>query len=97
MREEAIRLAEVAVRERRTHLGYLGEVLAAEVDDRQARRRARRVAEAKFPASSGSADFDTGASTIPPPRWHASRPGRTSTPVNPWSCSVTPAPARRTC
>ena len=66
VREEAIRLAEVAVRERRTHLGYLGEVLAAEVDDRQARRRARRVAEAKFPRLKRLADFDTGASTIPP-------------------------------
>ena len=54
------------LRARRTHLGYLGEVLAAEVDDRQARRRARRVAEAKFPRLKRLADFDTGASTIPP-------------------------------
>lgn len=65
VRDEAIRLAEVAVRERRTHLGYLGEVLAAEVDDRQERRRARRVAEAKFPRLKRLADFELDASTIP--------------------------------
>ena len=65
VRDEAIRLAEAAVRERRTHLGYLGEVLAAEVDDRLERRRARRVAEAKFPRLKRLADFDLNANTIP--------------------------------
>ena len=67
VRDEAIRLAEVAVRERRTHLGYLGEVLAAEVDDRLERRRSRRVAEAKFPRLKRLADFNLDASTIPAP------------------------------
>lgn len=33
VRAEAARLAEIAKRERQTHLGYLAEVLAAEVDD----------------------------------------------------------------
>jgi hypothetical protein len=34
VRTEAARLADIALRERRTHLGFLAEVLAAEVDDR---------------------------------------------------------------
>lgn len=46
VRTEATRLADIALRERQTHLGYLAEVLAAEVDDRTARRRARRIADA---------------------------------------------------
>ena len=65
VRDEAVRLAEVAVRERRTHLGYLAEILAAEVDDRLERRRARRVAEAKFPRLKRLADFDLDAGSIP--------------------------------
>jgi len=36
-------------RERQTHLRYLAEVLAAEVDDRTERRRTRRINDAKFP------------------------------------------------
>jgi DNA replication protein DnaC len=67
VRDEAIRLAEVAVRERRTHLDYLGEVLAAEVDDRLERRRARRIAEAKFPRLKRLADFDLNAAPSIPP------------------------------
>jgi hypothetical protein len=39
VRTEAVRLAEIADRERHTHLRYLAEVLAAEVDDRSERRR----------------------------------------------------------
>src|SRR6266487_5672 len=37
VRTEAARLAEIAVRERQTHLAFLAEVLAAEVDDRYGR------------------------------------------------------------
>jgi hypothetical protein len=40
VRAEATRLADIALRERQTHLRYLSEVLAAEVDDRTERRRA---------------------------------------------------------
>ncbi len=43
VRIEAARLAEIADRERQTHLRYLAEVLAAEVDDRTERRRTRRI------------------------------------------------------
>ena len=66
VRAEAVRLAEIAVRERRTHLGYLADILAAEVDDRLDRRRTRRVTEAKFPRIKRLADFNLDAvPTIP--------------------------------
>lgn len=57
VRSEAVRLAELAARERQTHLRYLAEVLAAELDDRSERRRARRVADAKFPRLKRLAEF----------------------------------------
>jgi len=46
VRAEAVRLAEIAARERQTHLGFLAEVLAAEVDERTERRRTRRINDA---------------------------------------------------
>ena len=57
VRSEAVRLAEIALRERQSHLGYLAEVLAAEVDDRSERRRTRRINEAHFPRIKRLADF----------------------------------------
>jgi len=61
IRGQAAALAEIAARQQHTHLEYLAEVLAAEVDDRNERRRARRVGEAKFPRIKRLADFDTDA------------------------------------
>jgi DNA replication protein DnaC len=61
VRDEAGRLAEIAVRERQTHLGYLAEVLTAEVDDRGDRRRTRRIAEAKFPRLKRLSEFNIDA------------------------------------
>lgn len=61
VRDEATRLAAIAVREHQTHLGFLAEVLTAEVDDRNDRRRARRVNEAKFPRLKRLAEFNTDA------------------------------------
>jgi IstB-like ATP binding protein len=46
---EATRIADDAARERLTHRAFLAEVLAAEVDERANRRRARRLHEARFP------------------------------------------------
>ena len=63
IREQAGPLAQAAARERMTHQGYLAEVLAAECDDREARRRIRRVKEAKFPRTKSLDDFDTAAIT----------------------------------
>jgi DNA replication protein DnaC len=61
VRAEAARLAEIAVRERQSHLAFLAEVLAAEVDDRSERRRARRIAEAKFPRLKRLSEFNVDA------------------------------------
>ena len=61
VRAEAARLAEIAGRDRQTHLGYLAEVLAAEVDDRLERRRVRRVNEAKFPRLKRLGEFNVDA------------------------------------
>jgi DNA replication protein DnaC len=67
VRAESNRLAEIAVRERLTHLGYLAEVLSAEVDDRSQRRRTRRIGEAKFPRLKRLSEFNVDAmETIAP-------------------------------
>jgi len=61
IRDEATRLAEIAVRERQSHLGFLAEVLTAELDERSGRRRTRRIAEAKFPRLKRLAEFNLDA------------------------------------
>jgi DNA replication protein DnaC len=61
VRDQAARLAEIAAREHSSYMAYLAEVLAAELDDRSARRRARRIAEARFPRIKRLADFNTDA------------------------------------
>jgi DNA replication protein DnaC len=64
VREESARIAEEAMRQRMSHLGYLAEVLSAEVDDRAERRRARRVTEARFARLKRLQDFDYAASAV---------------------------------
>jgi DNA replication protein DnaC len=60
-------LAEAAARDRQSHRGFLAEVLGAEIEERDARRRERRIAEARFPRTKRLADFDLAAApTIPP-------------------------------
>lgn len=66
IRTEAARLADAAVKANRSHQGYLAEVLIAEVDDRAERRRARRVADARFPRHKRLEDFDASASAVEP-------------------------------
>ena len=61
VRADAARLAEIAVRERQTHLAYLAEILSAEIDDRTGRRRTRRIAEARFPRIKRLAAFNPDA------------------------------------
>jgi DNA replication protein DnaC len=63
VRDEADAIAELAQKEQLTHRGYLAEVLCAEVDERDGRRRQRRVAEARFPRTKRLGDFDCGANT----------------------------------
>jgi DNA replication protein DnaC len=67
VRTQAGPLAEGAVRDRLTHRAYLAEVLTAELDERDGRRRERRIAEARFPRLKRLDDFDLSAApTIPP-------------------------------
>jgi len=62
VRTEATSLADTAAKERITHRAYLAEVLCTEVDARDARRRLRRVVEARFPRTKRLEDFDLAAS-----------------------------------
>jgi DNA replication protein DnaC len=64
VREQAERLAEEALRARASHLGYLADVLSAEIDDRAERRRSRRIKEAHFPRMKRLGDFDTRLSPV---------------------------------
>jgi DNA replication protein DnaC len=67
VRQQAGPVADAAARDRLTHRGFLAEVLSAEVDERHARRRQRRIAEARFPRIKRLADFDLRAApTVPP-------------------------------
>ncbi|WP_026535742.1 IS21-like element helper ATPase IstB [Arthrobacter sp. H14] len=51
-------MAEAAARQRRTHSGFLADVLTYECEQREDRRRARRIKEAKFPRPKRLEDFD---------------------------------------
>jgi DNA replication protein DnaC len=67
VRAQHAELAEAAARDRVSHRVFLAEVLAAEVEERDARRRERRIAEARFPRVKRLADFDLAAApTITP-------------------------------
>ena len=67
VREQAGPLAQAAARERLSHRAYLAEVLTAECDDRDIRRRIRRVNEAKFPRPKRLEDLDlTAIGSLPP-------------------------------
>jgi DNA replication protein DnaC len=61
VRQDAGRLAEVAERGRLSYLGYLAEVLSAEVDERLEHRRQRRITEARFPRVKRLSDFELSA------------------------------------
>jgi DNA replication protein DnaC len=67
VRAQAAGLADAAARDRLTHRAYLAELLSAEVDDRDARRRDRRIKEAKFPRVKRLDQFDLGAAPAVPP------------------------------
>lgn len=98
IRAEAIAMAEASAKQRLTHKAFLAELLTAECDERDARRRIRRVNEAKFPRTKRLTDFDPNAvPDLPPRRWPTSPPVAGSTRANRSCCSVTPAQARPTC
>jgi len=57
VRSEAGRLADIAAKEQQEHLVFLAEVLSCELDERNERRRSRRVSEARFPRMKRLDDF----------------------------------------
>jgi DNA replication protein DnaC len=57
---QCAQLAEQAVRERRTHLGYLETLLQAELEEREQRLIARRIREARLPRMKTLDEFDFG-------------------------------------
>lgn len=59
IRAEAPAMAAAAAKQRLSHNAFLAEILIAECDERDARRRVRRVKEAKFPRTKRLTDFDT--------------------------------------
>jgi len=67
VRQQADSMAEEALRDRVSHLAFLAELLTAELEDRNARRRERRIREARFPRLKQLADFDLSAApTVDP-------------------------------
>lgn len=60
IRDQATPIADAASKQRLTHKAFLAELLTAECDERDARRRIRRVNEAKFPRTKRLSDFDPG-------------------------------------
>jgi hypothetical protein len=92
IRAEFGQLAAAAAKQRLSHKAFLAEVLTAECDEREARRRVRLVQEAKFPRTQRLADFDhTRIADLTPSRLSISPPAPGSTPANRWCCSATPA------
>ena len=57
---QCAQLAEQAVRERRTHLGYLEALLQAELEEREQRLIERRIREAHLPRMKTLGEFDFG-------------------------------------
>jgi len=67
VRAQAHELADAAARDRLSHRAYLAELLSAETDARDARRRDRRVKEARFPRVKRLDAFDlTAAPEVAP-------------------------------
>ena len=98
IRAQAAQLAAAAAKQRLSHKAFLAEVLTAECDERDARRRIRLVHEAKFPRTKRLADFDhTRIPDLTPAVLGIWPPAPGSTKVNPWCCSATPAPAKPIC
>jgi DNA replication protein DnaC len=66
VRSQAASLADAAARDGATHRAYLAELLAAEVDARQTRRRERRIKEAHFPRIKTLSAFNFDAASAVP-------------------------------
>jgi DNA replication protein DnaC len=78
-------LAEQAIRENRTHIGYLEALLAAEIEEREKNTIERRIKEARLPRVKTLEEFDLNQAPLV-------KAGR-----NQCSSSVIVEPARRIC
>ena len=93
IRAQAGQLAAAAVKQRLPHKAFLAEVLTAQCDEREARRRIRLVNVAKFPRTKRLADFDhTRIPDLTPAVLAISPRAPGSTPANRLCCSVTRNP-----
>ncbi len=88
-------LAEQAVRERHSHLGFLEALLQAELEEREQRLVERRLREAHLPRMKTLEEFDFARN---PKIWHNrstnSRKALTSAGLSRSSSSVTAAPVK---
>jgi len=66
VRSRHAELADAAARDRLTHRAFLAEVLGAEVEERDGRRRERRIADARFPRTKRLSELDLSLMPIPP-------------------------------
>ena len=68
--EQCASLAEVAIKQRQTYLGYLEALLAAELEERERNTIARRMKEAHLPRMKTleEFDFEQGSAGIAYPR-----------------------------
>src|SRR3954464_6299765 len=57
-------LAEQAIREKRTHLGYLEALLTAEIEEREKNTIERRIKDARLPRVKTLEDFDFNQSPL---------------------------------
>jgi len=93
IRTNATRLAEIAERERSTHLAFLAECLATELDERSERRRKRRIVEAHSKTS--TSQQQEMVSTLQ--SWQHCHLSGFSKREHPWCSSATREQARVTC
>ena len=88
---QCAQLAEQAVRERHTHLGYLEALLQAELEEREQRLIERRIREARLPRMKTLGDFDFARNTkVSAQQIHELARGDYITRAEPSSLSGTP-------
>ncbi len=94
---QCAQLAEQAVRERHTHLGFLEALLQAELEERDQRLIERRIREARLPRMKSLEEFDFARnSKVSAQQIHELAQAITSRAPSRSSLSATAAPGKRT-
>jgi DNA replication protein DnaC len=95
---QCAQLAEQAVRERRTHLGYLDTLLQAELEEHEQRLIERRIREARLPRMKTLAEFDFARNPkVSAQQIHELAKGDNIAKAEPIILSAIAAPARPIC